>query len=119
MQVAEKGSTIEADEKEDDDEVAAAAAAAAAVDEAAAVAGGQQMLSPLSGAYLLVILGEPISEDHKDKMLGKLRKGTYIPVQVNVIPLLLHLLFGISHISNCQGWCTFGPAISVITMSVT
>ena len=47
------------------------------VDETAAVAGGQQMLSPLSGAYLLVILGEPISEDHKEKMLEKLRKGMY------------------------------------------
>ena len=32
-------------------------------------------LSPLSGAYLLVILGEPISEEHKAKMMEKLRKG--------------------------------------------
>ena len=44
-------------------------------DEEAAVAGGQQVLSPLSGAYLLVILGEPLSEEHKGKMVEKLRKG--------------------------------------------
>ena len=46
-------------------------------DEEAAVAGGQQVLSPLSGAYLLVILGEPISEEHKAKMMEKLRKGNH------------------------------------------
>ena len=76
-QGTEKGSAAEAAEKGDaeDAETTAEATAAAADD---AVAGGQQMLSPLSGAYLLVILGEPISEDHKEKMLEKLRKGMYV-----------------------------------------
>ena len=36
---------------------------------------GPPVLSPLSGAYLLIILGEPISEHHKGKMLQKLRQG--------------------------------------------
>ena len=72
-QGAEKGSAAEAVEKGDAEAEETAAVGASADDEA--VAGGQQMLSPLSGAYLLVILGEPISEDHKEKMLEKLRKG--------------------------------------------
>ena len=75
-QGAEKGSAAEAAEKGDAEAEETAAVGAAADDEA--VAGGQQMLSPLSGAYLLVILGEPISEDHKEKMLEKLRKGMYV-----------------------------------------
>ena len=74
-QGAEKGSAAEAAEKGDAEDAETAAVGAAADD---AVAGGQQMLSPLSGAYLLVILGEPISEDHKEKMLEKLRKGKYV-----------------------------------------
>ncbi len=39
------------------------------------VAEGGGVLSPLSGAYLLIILAEPMSEQHKDKMLQKLRQG--------------------------------------------
>ena len=91
---AEKGSAVEAAEKGDAEDAETAAAAA---DEA--VAGGQQMLSPLSGAYLLVILGEPISEDHKEKMLEKLRKGMYVCTG------------SISHFL-CQGWCMITAAIS-------
>ena len=54
------------------------------------------MLSPLSGAYLLVILGEPISEDHKEKMLEKLRKGMYTCSFLS--HMHFHLLFRISHL---------------------
>ncbi len=36
------------------------------------------VLSPLSGAYLLIVLSEPISEEHKKKMLAKLRQGKSI-----------------------------------------
>jgi len=39
------------------------------------VAEGGGVLSPLSGAYLLIVLAEPISEKHKEKMLQKLRQG--------------------------------------------
>ena len=39
------------------------------------VAEGGGVLSPLSGAYLLIILSEPISEEHKGKMIQKLRQG--------------------------------------------
>lgn len=39
------------------------------------VAEGGGVLSPLSGAYLLIVLAEPISEKHKVKMLQKLRQG--------------------------------------------
>lgn len=42
------------------------------------VAEGGGVLSPLSGAYLLIVLAEPISEQHKDKMLQKLRQGMKI-----------------------------------------
>ena len=106
-QVAEKGSTVEETAEKGDEEEAATAAA---VDEAAAVATGQQMLSPLSGAYLLVILGEPISEDHKEKMLEKLRKGMFIP-----LPHVFHLLFRRSHflyILLLKVGACFCPAIS-------
>ena len=104
MQVTEKGSTVEggAEKEEVDAEVAKAEAAApaAAPDEAdaaevTAAAAGQQMLSPLSGAYLLVILGEPISEDHKEKMLEKLRKGMY---SVCLLSSLVHI--SSSHLSR-------------------
>jgi len=40
-----------------------------------AVAEGGGVLSPLSGAYLLIILSEPMSEQHKEKMVQKLRQG--------------------------------------------
>ena len=36
---------------------------------------GGGALSPLSGAYLLVVLSEPMSEAHKTKMVQKLRQG--------------------------------------------
>ena len=39
------------------------------------VAEGGGALSPLSGAYLLIVLAEPISEKHKVKMMQKLRQG--------------------------------------------
>merc|ERR1712051_865111 len=32
-------------------------------------------LSPLSGAYLLIVVGEPFSEDHKKLILNKLQQG--------------------------------------------
>lgn len=37
--------------------------------------GGEGVLSPLSGAYLLIVLSEPISEEHKTKIIGKLKQG--------------------------------------------
>ena len=42
---------------------------------------GGGVLSPLSGAYLLVVLSEPMSEAHKAKMVQKLRQGksTHLP----------------------------------------
>ena len=40
-----------------------------------AVAEGGGVLSPLSGAYLLIILSEPMSDQHKSKMIQKLRQG--------------------------------------------
>ena len=39
---------------------------------------GGGALSPLSGAYLLVVLSEPMSEAHKVKMVQKLRQGMSI-----------------------------------------
>ena len=36
---------------------------------------GGGALSPLSGAYLLVVLSEPLSEAHKTRMVTKLRQG--------------------------------------------
>merc|ERR1711936_1185377 len=35
----------------------------------------QPALSPLSGAYLLVIVGEPFSDDHKKLILEKIQQG--------------------------------------------
>ena len=32
-------------------------------------------LSPLSGAYLLIVVGEPFSEEHKKLILQKLQQG--------------------------------------------
>lgn len=39
------------------------------------VAEGGGVLSPLSGAYLLIILSEPMSDQHKTRMVQKLRQG--------------------------------------------
>ena len=39
------------------------------------VAEGGGVLSPLSGAYLLIVLSEPMSDQHKSKMIQKLRQG--------------------------------------------
>ena len=39
---------------------------------------GGGALSPLSGAYLLVVLSEPMSESHKKSMIQKLRQGKII-----------------------------------------
>ena len=38
---------------------------------------GGGVLSPLSGAYLLVVLSEPMSEAHKARMVQKLRQGNF------------------------------------------
>lgn len=38
---------------------------------------GANVLSPLSGAYLLVVLGEPMSQEHKDRMMAMLKEGKY------------------------------------------
>ena len=35
----------------------------------------QPQLSPLSGAYLLIVVGEPFSEEHKKLILQKLQQG--------------------------------------------
>jgi hypothetical protein len=32
-------------------------------------------LSPLSGAYLLIVVGEPFSEEHKQLILQKIQQG--------------------------------------------
>merc|ERR1711892_1111860 len=37
----------------------------------------QQQLSPLSGAYLLIVVGEPLSEEHKKLILQKIQQGLY------------------------------------------
>lgn len=37
--------------------------------------------SPLTGCYLLIILGEPHSDEHKDIILQKLVKGNLIMVK--------------------------------------
>jgi hypothetical protein len=42
------------------------------------LAEGGGALSPLSGAYLLIVLAEPISEKHKVKMIQKLRQGKIV-----------------------------------------
>jgi hypothetical protein len=34
-------------------------------------------LSPLSGAYLLIVVGEPFSEEHKQLILQKIRQGKF------------------------------------------
>ncbi len=59
----------------DDDAAAGEANAEAAEAMCPGGGGGGGSLSPLSGAYLLVVLGEPLSEEHKEKMLQKLKQG--------------------------------------------
>ena len=61
----------------------AAAANTADMDENQQQSGSGPVLSPLSGAYLLIILGEPISEQHKGKMLQKLRQGSYQSISID------------------------------------
>ena len=47
------------------------------------VAEGGGVLSPLSGAYLLIILSEPMSDQHKSKMIQKLRQGKIESILLN------------------------------------
>ena len=42
---------------------------------AQAVVGAPPQLSPLSGAYLLLVVGEPFSEEHKKLILQKIQQG--------------------------------------------
>jgi hypothetical protein len=41
--------------------------------------------SPLTGCYLLIIIGEPYSEEHKDIILQKLLKGKPIYLQFLIL----------------------------------
>jgi hypothetical protein len=41
-------------------------------------------LSPLSGAYLLIVVGEPFSEEHKQLILNKIRQGRSIVIGKNI-----------------------------------
>jgi hypothetical protein len=43
-------------------------------------------LSPLSGAYLLIVVGEPFSEEHKQLILQKIRQGRTIR-KYSIVPL--------------------------------
>ena len=37
--------------------------------------------SPLTGCYLLIVVGEPYSEEHKDVILQKLLKGKLLKIR--------------------------------------
>ena len=39
---------------------------------------GEGALSPLSGSYLLIVIAEPQTEQHKDIILSKVAKGKLI-----------------------------------------
>ena len=49
------------------------------------MAEGGGPLSPLSGAYLLIILSEPISDEHKAKMLQKIKQGNKSVLQNTLV----------------------------------
>ena len=53
------------------------------------VAEGGGLLSPLSGAYLLIVLSEPMSDQHKSKMIQKLRQGKQFIQNHHVILIVL------------------------------
>lgn len=44
--------------------------------------------SPLTGSYLLIILGEPHSQEHKDIILQRLLKGNHFSFILNDIIIL-------------------------------
>ena len=56
-------------------EAPADADATAPASVAPATFGGHPPPSPLSGGYLLIIIGEPHSEEHKDLILQRIAKG--------------------------------------------
>lgn len=43
--------------------------------EGAPAGGAPPPPSPLSGAYLLILIGEPQTDEHKEEILGKVAKG--------------------------------------------
>lgn len=57
------------------DEAAAVAEAAAAAGDGPTSLGGIGPPSPLTGCYLLIIIGEPHSAEHKDTILQRINKG--------------------------------------------
>ena len=52
---------------------------------------GGGVLSPLSGAYLLVVLSEPMSEAHKAKMVQKLRQGMCFCLFSSIVDYILRV----------------------------
>lgn len=53
-------------------------ASAAADGDAAAAKGPPPPPSPLTGCYLLIVIAEPHSDDHKDIILQRIAKGIYL-----------------------------------------
>lgn len=39
---------------------------------------GEGALSPLSGSYLLIVVAEPKTEQHKDVILNRISKGKFV-----------------------------------------
>jgi hypothetical protein len=64
-------------------------------------------LSPLSGAYLLIVVGEPFSEEHKQLILNKIRQGRSIVIGKNIREESLYLLKSSRYLGG-GGGCT-GP----------
>ena len=58
------------------------------------IAGAGTVLSPLSGAYLLIILGEPLSLEHKEKILQKLKQGRWNREDRTYAPSMIHSASG-------------------------
>lgn len=60
--------------------------------------------SPLTGCYLLIVIGEPYSPEHKDIILQKLLKGKYLVVNL-LQSKLMRFIFLLSplyiHLSKC------------------
>jgi hypothetical protein len=60
-------------------------------------------LSPLSGAYLLIVVGEPFSEEHKQLILNKIRQGRSIVIEKNIREESLYLLKSSRYLGVCGG----------------
>ena len=70
--------------------------------------------SPLSGCYLLVVLPEPHTAQHRDLILNRLAKGKFIYYNIEGFPLMRISVQSLSH-ANDSYWHLYIDTVDIGT----